>query len=123
MNCEHDNYDRIGVGDRIQKRRKELKMTQEYLAVKIDKATKYISEIERGKSGMSIELAIALSNELDISLDYILKGSDADFQMIKRMLLYYNDGKLIDTINKSNPNTFNSALDIVSVFYNSLNNN
>ena len=68
-------YDRIAVGRRIQQKRQLLDISQEELAERIDRATKYISDIERGICGMSIETMMSITRELDMSLDYMIYGS------------------------------------------------
>lgn len=75
---EFETYDRIAVGARIQERRKFLAITQDELAERIDRATKYVSEIERGICGMSIETMLAFSKELDMSIDYMLFGESGN---------------------------------------------
>lgn len=67
-------YNRLAVGDRLRLKRTLLGMTQDEIAEKINRATKYYADIERGNCGMSIETLLALSDTLDMSLDYILFG-------------------------------------------------
>lgn len=67
-------YDRLAVGDRLRLKRTLLGMTQDEMAEKINRATKYYADIERGNCGMSIETLLALSNTLNMSLDYMLFG-------------------------------------------------
>ena len=67
-------YDRLAVGDRLRLKRTLLGLTQDQMAEKIDRATKYYADIERGSCGMSIETLLALSSTLDMSLDYIIMG-------------------------------------------------
>lgn len=68
-------YDRLAVGDRLRLKRTLLGFTQDQMAEKIDRATKYYADIERGSCGMSIETLLSLSTVLDMSLDYILFGT------------------------------------------------
>lgn len=70
-------YDRLAVGDRLRLKRTLLGMTQDEIAEKINRATKYYADIERGNCGMSIETLLALSDTLDMSLDYILFGKSS----------------------------------------------
>ena len=72
MNRKKETYDRYLVGERIQKRRQSLGISQEELAERIDRATKYCSDIERGMCGMSIETMLAFSEHLNMSLDYMM---------------------------------------------------
>lgn len=67
-------YDRLAVGDRIRFKRNLLGMTQDEMAEKINRATKYYADIERGNCGMSIETLLSLSESLNMSLDYIIYG-------------------------------------------------
>lgn len=75
MNRKRKTYDRYTVGIRIQDRRISLGLSQEALAERMDRATKYCSDIERGVCGMSIETMLSFSEELDMSLDYMMYGA------------------------------------------------
>lgn len=75
MNRKRESYDRIAVGERIKQKRIILGMSQDELSEKIDRATKYCSDIERGMCGMSVETMIAFSKALDMSLDYMIFGT------------------------------------------------
>ena len=74
MNKKRDTYDRITVGKRIHQKRIQLGLSQDELAVRINRATKYCSDIERGMCGMSIETMLSISKALDMSLDYMMFG-------------------------------------------------
>lgn len=65
-----------GMGQRIKRQRKLLKLTQENLAEKLGISVKHFSEVERGLTGLSIENIIKLSSILGLSLDYMIKGSE-----------------------------------------------
>ncbi len=80
MNRKKIPYDRYAVGERIQKQRQSLGMSQEELAERIDRATKYCSDIERGICGMSVETMLALSEHLHMSLDYMMYGIKSESQ-------------------------------------------
>lgn len=80
MNRKRESYDRIAVGERIKQKRVILGMSQDELAEKIDRATKYCSDIERGMCGMSIETMIALSQTLDMTLDYMIFGESTELE-------------------------------------------
>lgn len=67
-------YDRLATGDRLRFKRTLLGWSQDELAEKIDRASKYYADIERGNCGMSIETLLALSKTLNMSADYILFG-------------------------------------------------
>lgn len=67
-------YDRLAVGERLRLKRTLLGFTQDEVAEKIDRASKYYADIERGSCGMSVETLMAISTTLDLSLDYIIYG-------------------------------------------------
>ena len=48
------------------------------MAEKTDRAAKYYADIERGSCGMSVETLMALSEALDMSLDYIIYGKEME---------------------------------------------
>lgn len=72
-----ETYDRLAVGDRLRLKRTLLGLTQDEMAEKIDRATKYYADIERGSCGMSIETLMALSEVLNMSLDYLIYGKES----------------------------------------------
>ena len=80
MNRKKETYDRYAVGERIQKQRQMLGISQEGLAEKIDRATKYCSDIERGICGMSVETMLAFAEHLNMSLDYMMYGDKPEFE-------------------------------------------
>lgn len=74
MNKKREPYDRIAVGERIRRKRIQLGLSQDELAVRINRATKYCSDIERGMCGMSIETMLAIAKALNMNLDYMMFG-------------------------------------------------
>ena len=62
------------IGGRIRKQREFLGLTREYMAEKLDVSTKFCSDIELGKSGMSLKTLVTFSEILKLSTDYILFG-------------------------------------------------
>jgi len=98
------------MGERIYKRRKALKLTQEELAEQVGVSTQMISNLELGKKAIRPENLIKISTVLDISCDYILKGIDSqnlylelaekianlsekDLKFINQMISYINNKK------------------------------
>ena len=81
MNRKKETYDRCTVGERIQQRRLSLGLSQEQLAERIDRATKYYSDIERGICGMYVETMLAVSEHLSMSLDYMMYGVERNKQL------------------------------------------
>ncbi len=62
------------IGSRIRQLRNASAMTQEKLADEMNVSVQYISKLELGKVGMSIDTLIRLCEILKASADYILTG-------------------------------------------------
>lgn len=86
-----DNY-QINMGTRMKQARKELHFTQEDMAEKLGISVKHYSGIERGVAGISLETLVNVSNTLNVSLDYLVKGTEMSEDYIPQRLteLYLN---------------------------------
>ena len=107
-------YDRIAAGDRIRLKRTLLGLTQDEMAEKIDRATKYYADIERGSCGMSIETLMALSSALNMSLDYIIYGK-TNSEKEKETNTKERDA-LIEAINSCSERTKTYSLRLLKLF-------
>ena len=67
----------VRVGGNIQQLREEHHYTQEELSEKIGVTPNHLSAIERGVSGISLELLENLCHVLSVTADYILFGRKA----------------------------------------------
>ena len=76
------------VGVRIHARRKELGLTQEVLAERMEVSVQMISNVELGKKAIRPENLVKLCGVLDTSADYILRGIRADFEAVGFMKKY-----------------------------------
>lgn len=70
-----DNDYKYEIGLRLKQIRKEQNMTQEKISEILGISQKHYSEVERGITGLSIKHYIQISDTLNVSLDYILKGT------------------------------------------------
>ena len=68
----HDEIDFAKIGQRIQKIRKDRKLTQNELAEKCGCSSNHLSAIETGTNKPSVELMIRISAVLNESVDYFL---------------------------------------------------
>lgn len=68
-------FDQAKFGGRLRTLRKRRRMTQETLAGALNISIDHLSKIEHGKRGVSIDLLLDISEALDVSLDYLLKGT------------------------------------------------
>ena len=105
------NQKLIEIGNRISKKRKQLNLTQEVLAEKMNVSVQIISNLERGNKSIKIENLLKLCEILNVSTDYILKGelidSDKEEAFTKLLKLNKQDYKMIEMlidfcINKEN---------------------
>lgn len=70
--------DQIKIGQRIREKREFLKMTREDLASKLGISVRFLSDIEYGNKGFSVQNLYNLSQVLEISTDFILNGGIED---------------------------------------------
>lgn len=76
------------IGTRVNARRKELGLTQEALAERMEVSVQMISNVELGKKAIRPENLVKLCNALDASADYILRGIRADWEAVGFMEKY-----------------------------------
>jgi len=65
------------IGKRLRKQRENLQMTREQLCELIDVSPQYLSQVERGVKGLSIEKLLVVCDGLGLSTEYVLRGVDA----------------------------------------------
>lgn len=68
-------FDQVKFGNRLRNLRKQRGKTQEQLAAAVNIGTVHLGNIELGKRGLSIDLLLDISEAVDTSLDYLLKGT------------------------------------------------
>lgn len=75
-------------GERITMLRKQLKLSQDDLAKQVGTSAPIIGRYERNEIKPSIEVAAKIADELGVTVDYLLGGSDKmvmDKKLMKRM--------------------------------------
>lgn len=70
------DMDLKAIGRRIRFQREQLHYTREQLAEKLEVSAKFCADIEYGMKGMSMTTLSHLSEILNLSTDYILKGNN-----------------------------------------------
>lgn len=86
----------VRVGANIQWLREERHLTQEGLSEKIGVTPNHLSAIERGVSGISLELLEKLCQELSVTADHILfgrKAAEANGEELLRLLRSIDQGQ------------------------------
>ncbi len=79
-------FNRDEFGKRVKQARMDKHLTQVQLADLLGVEWQQISRIERGFSGCSNELLVPLSEELDVSTDYLLKGVESDSELLRKQI-------------------------------------
>lgn len=64
----------LTMGKRIKQRRKELRLTQNVLAEKLQISNNHLSAIENGKGNASMEVFCNICIALDVTPDFLLMG-------------------------------------------------
>lgn len=63
------------IGNRIKKRRNELKLTQEKLSNDLNLSVVYISKIENGKATATLETLSVIAHHLQLDLSFLITGT------------------------------------------------
>lgn len=71
-----NNFNFKEFGSRIRDARKKSNLTIEKLCEMLDISPSFLGSVERGESRISIEKLCRLSEVLNVSTDYLLKGED-----------------------------------------------
>lgn len=86
------------IGKKIKQKRTELGITQEVLAERVNVARSTISNWEIGRNYPDIQTIVLLSDELDISLDELLKGDKVVVKKIANDTKVRKKNKVLITI-------------------------
>lgn len=67
--------DKAAMGERIRRRREELNLSREQFSEMMGITSKFLSDIELGTRGFSLEKLFLFSEYLNLSTEYILFGT------------------------------------------------
>lgn len=76
----------IKIGARIREARESARMTREVFAEKVDISAQFLTDIERGRMGASLETVLKICSVLGVTTDTILRGPDLDEETTARQL-------------------------------------
>lgn len=65
----------INTAKRVRDARKDAKLTQTELGIRIGKSKQWVSELERGNIKLSFEMAVSISNACDKTTDFFCHES------------------------------------------------
>ena len=95
-------FDQVKFGHRIKHLRKKRNLTQEQLAAALHISTNHLSKIELGKRGISIDLLLDISAALNVSFEYLLKGTVHTSSQMKKLIDHIRE--LLDRIESLSEN-------------------
>lgn len=72
------------IGRRIKQKRKEMHLTQENLAEKLDVSIGYVSQLERGVTKINLEMLGKISNLFNCDIADFVKRSNTESDYYKR---------------------------------------
>jgi len=83
----------IEIGKRLRERREYLHITREKLCEMVDVSPQFLSEVERGVKGLSVDKLLVMCDGLGLSADYVLRGKETltDISPIVDMLATLDD--------------------------------
>ena len=76
------------IGERCRKAREIAGYTQEQLAEQIGVSTQFLSDAERGVTGMSVNTIVKLCNTLNISADFLLLSTEESSETESALSIY-----------------------------------
>ena len=71
-----DKQQLIDIGQRLRKKRNDLKLTREEFAELADLSVGFYGQLEVGTSQMSIDTLIKISRSMHLPMEYILFGTE-----------------------------------------------
>lgn len=102
---------RKDIGMRIRLVRDQQHLTQEQLAERLESSPKHMGEVERGVASFSLRKLIDVSEVLDCSLDYLVKGSSPGADAV--LLL---PGSILRLLSSDDENRKNILLEYLRLF-------
>lgn len=76
----------VKIGARIRIARESARLTREEFSEQVDISAQFLTDIERGRMGASLETIIKISDVLGVTTDTILRGPDLDEEVTARQL-------------------------------------
>ena len=87
------DLDFVKIGSKIKERRISLKMTQDFIANKLDVNPSHISNIECGRANPSLTALVKIANILECSVDFFIsseyqyKSTEPDTETLEDKIL------------------------------------
>ena len=78
------------IGEKIKNKRKELNLTQEYLAKELNISRQAVSKWEKGLSEPSMDNLLKLSEIFGVDIDYFKKDSDQEENKSQALRIFWD---------------------------------
>lgn len=98
-------YDTQLIGARLQAARKAKHYTQDYVSARANIGEKFLSQIECGKAGLSVQTLLALCEILEVSPNYVLLADSG-----------LSDHRLQELMNRLTPRQRQDAETLLTIF-------
>lgn len=107
------------IGIRIKNIRESLNLTLEGFAEKTHLSSRFISDVENGKRGLSVESLRAICLAFDISADYIIFGKDTSLSsplgdILAQIPYQYNLNLIAEGMLKSLVSTIHMSEELIT---------
>ena len=107
------DLDFVKIGSKIKERRISLKMTQDFIANKLDVNPSHISNIECGRANPSLTALVKIANILECSVDFFIsseyqyKSTETDTETL--------DDKILAKLKYCNTDKKQKVLQIIDI--------
>ena len=89
------------IGERVREVRERLTLTQEELAARSGISKGFLSDVENDKSSPGAEYLLRIANALGASVDYLLKGEEAERQTTSPVVIPQELSKVAEELRLS----------------------
>lgn len=79
-------FDQKALGQRVKHLRREKDLTLEKMSSKLNISIDHLSRIELGKRGVSIDLLLDMAELLDVTVDFLVRGTDRTAQSTQQLI-------------------------------------
>ena len=79
-------FDQKALGQRVKHLRREKNLTLEQMSSTLNISIDHLSRIELGKRGVSIVLLLDMAELLDVTIDFLVRGTDRTARSTQQLI-------------------------------------
>lgn len=79
-------FDQKALGQRVKHLRREKNLTLEKMSSKLNISIDHLNRIELGKRGVSIDLLLDMAELLDVTVDFLVRGTDRTARSTQQLI-------------------------------------